>query len=64
MKHTCSPFKGSEKQNESCRECQRQSSIECTCPDWWFPSEVREKARKLAHDFGGMLAHHTSCAKR
>lgn len=65
MSHTCSPLKGFEEKNKSCKECQRQASIECTCPDWWFPSEVREKARKIAHDFGGgMLAHHESCAKR
>lgn len=36
---------------------------ECTCPDWWFPPDRRERLRKLPHNYCGVLAHHESCAK-
>lgn len=36
---------------------------ECTCPDWWFPSEKRERMRKLPHNYMGVLAHHDTCKK-
>ena len=36
---------------------------ECTCPDWWFPPDRREKLRKLPHDYMGVLAHHDTCKK-
>lgn len=36
---------------------------ECTCPDWWFPAEKRERMRKLPHNYMGVLAHHDTCKK-
>lgn len=34
----------------------------CTCPDWWFPQDIREVARRLPHNYGG-LTHYKDCAK-
>lgn len=36
---------------------------ECTCPDWWFPPDKRDKLRKLPHNYEGVLAHHNTCKK-
>lgn len=36
---------------------------ECTCPDYWFPPDRREKLRKLPHNYMGVLAHHDTCKK-
>lgn len=62
--HTCSALKSEEHKNKDCAECQRQTSIGCTCPDWWFPPDRRVELRKLAHGLGGVLQHHNDCAKR
>jgi hypothetical protein len=61
--HTCSPLLAKKEKNASCGECERQSYIACTCPEWWFPPDRRAELRKLANGFGGVLSHHTSCAK-
>lgn len=63
--HTCSAWladQGSSK-NLDCPACREQDSIECSCPNWWFPPDVKERARKLSHGFGGVVAHHATCAK-
>jgi hypothetical protein len=31
---------------------------------WWFPADRREQLRKLPHNYGKVLQHHTTCAKR
>ena len=40
-----------------------EAEVECTCPDYWFPPDRREKLRKLPHDYMGVLAHHDTCKK-
>jgi hypothetical protein len=61
--HSCSAWLTEAHKNASCLECQRQEHVTCTCPDWWFPPDRREKLRTLAHGFGGILQHHSSCEK-
>jgi hypothetical protein len=61
--HTCSPLLAQKAKNASCEECERQSYIVCDCPEGWFPPHRRVELRKLAHGFGGVLAHHPTCAK-
>jgi len=36
----------------------------CTCPDWWFPEDIRDKARLMPHMYQGALAHHDSCERK
>lgn len=63
--HTCSAWKQDQDKdcNTKCPACREQDEIECTCPDWWFPSHRRETLRKLPHGFGRTLNHHSTCAK-
>lgn len=37
--------------------------MKCTCPEWWFPPDKREKLRELPHNYEGVLQHHESCNK-
>lgn len=63
--HTCSPWLKDQESdgNKNCPGCRAQDDVVCTCPDWWFPQNRREKLRLMPHGFGGMLSHYKTCAK-
>lgn len=66
QQHTCSAWKKDQDKecNTNCPACRAQDNIDCTCPDYWFPPDRRDVLRKTPHDFGRILQHHVSCAKR
>lgn len=43
--------------------CNILSRAKCTCPEWWFPPGKREAAKKLPHNYQGVLKHHKDCNK-